>query len=192
MADKLRRRVGTRSLPILFLIYGVLFALGAVILPFLSNHDLATEANENELRTISGSVLHAPYWTCCRREEINIEVLGSDGIHHLTQKNMDGVFPKIMHEITALRVGDKVTARTKHDPFGDNLEWVSEIQRNGVTILSYQDTRLFYKRLRARQRLLCRWMGGLAVIFLLTAILLRKKFGAWADTRSRNQHASVS
>lgn len=156
--------------------------MAAIAIPLLSN---AYTAKENDLRTISGIVERAPYITHPAKgaNKLQLFVRGSDGLHHLTQNDMDGWVPGIMDPIMKLRVGDDVTARVKHDPLGGNFDWLWEMQRNGTTILSYQNTHLFYEYADKRRRLFSYWAAGLAVALLLGAILLRKKFGAWSDTR---------
>jgi len=113
---------------------------------------------------------------------LRILIRGSDGLHHVTQNDMGRLVPGIMDPIMDLRVGDKVTARVEHDSLGRNLDWLWELQRDGVTILSYQDTHLFMQRRNMRIRQLCHWAGVLAFVSFSVAILLRRYFGAWKDT----------
>lgn len=182
MIESTKRKTTIRNLPILFLGEGVIFAVAAIAMPLANNADTA---KENDLRTISGIVQRAPYITGPGKggNKLQIFVRGSDGLHHLTQNDMSGWLPGIMNPIMNLRVGDNVTARVKHDSLGRDFDWLWEMQRNGTTILSYQNTYLYYEHVGIRMRLLSYWAAGLAVALFLGAILLRRKFGAWSDTR---------
>jgi len=91
---------------------------------------------------------------------------------------MGHLVPGIMGPIMNLRVGDKVTARVERDLLGRDLDWLWEMQRGGITILSYQSTYLFMERRNVRIRQLCRWAGVLAFVSFLVAILLRRHYGA--------------
>jgi hypothetical protein len=181
MSDRPRRKATYRNLPVLLLIWGVIFAAVALCRPFASNSFLP---KEKELRTISGIVQRAPYITRPGRggHKLQIFVLGGDGLHHLTQDDMGHLVPGIMDPIMKLRVGDKVIARVEHDPFGRYLDWLWEMQRGDTTILSYQDTHLFMERRNVRIRQLCNWAGILAFVSLAAAIFLKRHFGSWRET----------
>lgn len=182
MTNSPKRKTTIRNLPILFLVEGVFFAVAAIAMPLANN---AYTAKENDLQTISGIVQRAPYITGPGRggDMLQIFVRGSNGLHHLTQNDMSGWVPGIMDPIMNLRVGDNVTARVKHVPLGGDFDWLWEMQRNGTVILSYQNTHLYYAHADKRRRLFSYWAAGLAVALLLGAILLRRRFGAWSDTR---------
>jgi hypothetical protein len=182
MSDRPWRKTSSRDLPSLLLVFGWIFTAAALCGPFASDSFLA---KENDLRTISGLVQRAPYITGSGKggNKLHIFVRGSDGLHDFTQEDMGHLVPGIMGSIMDLRVGDKVTARVEHDSFGRDLDWLWEMQRGGITILSYQDTHLFMERRNVRIRRLCHWAGVLALVSFLVAVLLRRHFGAWKDTR---------
>jgi hypothetical protein len=164
------------------LIFVVIFAAFALCRPFASDSYLA---KEGDLQTISGSVQRAPYVYHGSKGAAHLHILvrGSDGLYDLTQDDMDRGFPGIMSPIMDLRVGDKVTARVKHDSLGRNLEWLWELQRDGKTILSYQDTHRYLEHQNMRMRRLCSWAGGIAFLLFLIAVLLRMHFGAWTGNK---------
>lgn len=167
-----------RNLPALVLIFGVGAALTALCGPFASDSRLP---KENDLQVISGLVQSTPSTTGPGKggNKLHILVRGDDGLHILTQEDlMCQVAPGIMD----LRVGDKVTARAEHDLLYRNVDWLWELQRGGVTILSYQDTRRYYEWRNRRMRKFCHWSGILTPVLFLVAILLRRRFGAWQDT----------
>jgi len=162
-----------RDLSGVILVFAVIFALGAMM-------SFATDAgtvNPNALQTISGTVEHAPFMSYGMKGGSNIHVFvrGNDRVYDLTQEDMSGFVPGIMDGIMALRVGDKVTARVKHDALGRNLDWVWEIQCNGVTLLSDQEIHLFSERRNARLRLMGHWASGLSLAMFSLAIFLRKR-----------------
>jgi len=111
--------------------------------------------------------------------KLHILIRGNDGLHHLTQEDLSDDVPGVM----ALRAGDRVTARVRHDPFGRDLDWLWELRRDGVVILSYEDTYRYFERVHVADLRLAHWTGILAVGLFALAVLLRRHFGAWRDTR---------
>ena len=181
MADSPQRSARIRDLPKLFLVLGVLFALAAVTIPILAGNDLA---QESDLQTISGSIVRRPYRTVGHGSTIvHIWINGSDGLHQILQDDLSGLVPGLINGTMGLRVGDKVIARVQPNGVnGWNRLW--EMQRNGITILSYQDTQLAVERLNRRYLLSDPWVAGLAVVFFLAAILLKRRFGTWGAPRT--------
>jgi hypothetical protein len=177
MSDRPWRKTSSRDLPSPLFVLGWIFTAAALCGPFASDSFLA---KENDLRTISGLVQRAPYITGPGKggNMLQLFVRGSDRLHHLTQDDMGGLVPGIMGPIMNLRVGDKVTARVERDSPGRGLDWLWEMQRGGITILSYQGTYLFMERRNVRIRQLCRWAGVIAFLSFLVAILLRRHYGA--------------
>jgi hypothetical protein len=152
VSDKARRKATRRELPALFLIYGAIFAAGALGLPFAASRDLA---KKSDLHSISGSVQSAPRTTISGKAgtKLHIFIRGNDGLHHLTQDDLSRDVPQIMD----LRAGDNVIARVKHDSLGRDLDWLWELQRDGITILSYEDTNRHLQRRNAGIRELAHW-----------------------------------
>ena len=109
--------------------------------------------------------------------KLHIFIQASDGAHHLTQDDLTQDVPGIMD----LRAGDNVTAGVRRDSLGRDLDWLWELRRDGVTILSYDETRQFLEHRNARIRELAHWAGALFLGLFVTAILLRNHFGAWRD-----------
>ena len=77
--------------------------------------------------------------------------------------------------------GDNLTALVRRDFLGRNLEWVWEVQRDGVAILIYDQTQRFLERSKERTQVIANWAGVLSMGLLVAAILLRMHFGAWRD-----------
>lgn len=176
LTDGPQRSTRIRNLPTLFMCLGVLFALAAIAIPILAGNDLA---KENDLQIVSGWIVRAPYITTSHGDRVNLWIRGSDGIHHVYQEDLSGLVPGLINGTLNLRVGDKVIARVQpNGVLGWNRLW--EMQRNGTTIVSYQDTHLAVERLNRRYLLSAPWMAGIAFIFLLAAIFLRRRFGAWS------------
>jgi hypothetical protein len=109
--------------------------------------------------------------------KLHIFLRGNDGVHHLTQDDLSQEVPAIMD----LRAGDNVIARVKRDSFGRDLDWLWELQRDGITILSYEDTYRYFQHRSARTREIAHWAGAVSLGFFVVAILLRKHFGTWRD-----------
>jgi hypothetical protein len=176
VSDTARRKTTRRDLPALCLIFGTIFAVGALGLPFASNLDLA---KESDLHSIAGLLQSAPQTTVSGKAgtKLHIFIRGSDGLHHLTQDDLSQDVPGIM----ALRAGDNVTARVKHDSLGRDLDRLWELQRDGVAILSYKDTYQYLQRRHARVRELAHWAGALSLGLFVVAVFLRRHFGAWRD-----------
>lgn len=188
MTNRAPRGARIRNLPQLFLILGVLFALAAITIPILADNDLA---EQNELQTVSGSIARAPYRTTSHGDTvINIWIRGSDGLHHIYQEDLSGLVPGLINRTMDLRVGDNVIARVQpNGVLGWNRLW--EMQRNGITILSYQDTHLSIERLNRRYLLSAPWAAGLAFVFFLAAILLRRRFGACTDRSLQEKQSQI-
>jgi hypothetical protein len=176
VSDRVRRKTTRRDLPGLCLIFVTIFAACALGLLFAANLDLA---KESDLHSIAGSVQSMPRTTFSGKagSKLHIVIRGSDGLHHLTQDDLSQELPGIM----VLRAGDNVTVRVKHDSLGRDLDWLWGLQRDGVTILSYEDTYRYLQRRNARVRELAHWAGALSLGLFVVAILLRRHFGAWRD-----------
>jgi hypothetical protein len=170
-----------RDLPAVFLIYSALFAVAAFALPFGASLDVV---KESDLQTVAGSVQSAPRIRNGGKGGIKLHIFvrASDGLHHLTQDDLSGDVPSIMD----LRAGDNVTARVKHDSLGRNLDWLWELKRDGDTILSYEETRRYLERRNARIGKIVPWVGAISFGLFVTALLLRRHFGAWRDATSRS------
>ena len=176
MSDEVRRKATRRVLPTLFLVYGAILAAFALGWPLAANLDLASKS---DLHSIAGAVQSAPRTTFSGRAgtKLHIFINGNDGLHHLTQEDLSRDVPQIMD----LRAGDNVIALVKHDSFGRDLDWLWELQRDGITILSYEDTYRCLQRRNAKMAKLAHWAGALSPGLFAVAIVLRR-FGARRDT----------
>lgn len=167
-----------RDLPAMFLMYGVIFALGAFGLPIANNLDNKI-IQEKDLQSISGTVQSAPRTTSGKGSmHLHIYLRASNGIFHLVQDDLTRSVPAIMD----LRTGDRVTARVSPDRTRE-VNWLWELRREGSTILSYEDTCRWIEGCKARGRVIAHWTGGLSLGCFALAILLRKYFGAWRDSK---------
>jgi hypothetical protein len=61
------------------------------------------------------------------------------------------------------------------------VDWYWEIQRDGQLVLSYEETEQYLKQRLLRSEKAAGFMGGLAGLLLVAAVVLRKRFGAWRD-----------
>lgn len=135
-------------------------------------------AKKSELYRISGTVQSASSTVSGKaRRKLHIFVWDGNRLHHLTQDDLFYEVPALR----GLRAGDSVAALVRRDSFGRNLEWVWEVQRDGVTILSYEQTQRFLEREEERMQVIARWAGALSIGLFVVAILLRIHFGAWRD-----------
>jgi hypothetical protein len=170
-----QRRWTRRDLPALCLIYGVIFALAALGLPLGAKLDMA---KRSELHGISGTVQDTSRTNFPKAgPKLHIFVQDSDRLHHLTQDDLSYKVPALRN----LRAGDNVTALVRRDFFGRNFEWVWEVQRDGVTILSYDQTQGFLEHRMERMQAIALWAGVLSIGTSMVAIFLRMRFGAWRD-----------
>jgi len=170
------RKATARDLPVLCLLFGGIFAFGALALPLAAKLDVA---KKSELYSVSGAV-ESVSWTSSGKAGRKLHIVVNDGrrVHHLTQNDLS-------HEVPALRSvqrGDNVTALVRHDFLGRDLEWVWELQRDSVAIVSYEQTRTFLDGERERLLKTARWGGALSIALLFAAIFLRIRFGGWRDS----------
>lgn len=169
------RRATRRDLPALCLIYGVILALAALGLPLGAKLDMT---KRSELHAIYGTVQDMSRTNLSKAgPKLHIFVQDSNGLHHLTQDDMSCEVPALR----SLRAGDNVTALVRRDFLGRNLEWVWEVQRDGVTILTYDQTQEFLEQTRERMQAIALWAGVLSIGTFMVAIFLRMRFGAWRD-----------
>lgn len=179
------RKATRRDLPALCLIYAVIFAFAALGLPLGAKLDMT---KRSELRAISGTVQDMSRTNLSRAgPKLHIFVQNSSGLHHLTQDDLSHEVPALR----SLRAGDNVTALVRHDFLGRNLEWVWEVQRDGVTILSYDQTQGFLEQTRERMQTIALWAGVLSMGTFIVAILLRMRFGAWRDNTNPSEQPTA-
>ena len=156
------------NLPKMFLVLALV--LGGLALFTPASRRLST-AGENDLRSFSGIVQQVP-----TREGdglIRIRVATSDGEHDLFVEDLSH-----LQEIMDLRPGDSITARAQ-SWLGELHVW--ELQHDGATIESYQETRQFSDRALQHGQASALWAGLVASIFLIVAIVLRLCFGVWSQ-----------
>jgi hypothetical protein len=176
-----KRKTTRRDLPFLCLIYSVPFAFAALALPFGASLDMA---KKSELHSLSGTVQSISRTDLPKAgPKLHIFVTERNRLHHLTQDDLFYDVP----ELRTLRAGDNVTALVRRDFFGRNLEWVWEVQRDGVTILSYDQTQESLERRKAQVQVVAHWAGLLSIGLFVVAILLRMHFDTWQDSARRNQ-----
>jgi len=174
-----RRKATRRDLPALCVIYGVIFAFAALVLPLGARLDMA---KRSELYSISGTVQDMSRTDPPKAgPKLHIFVQDSNRVHHLTQHDLSYEVPALRR----LRPGDNVTALVRRDFLGRNLEWVWEVQRDGVTILSYDQTQGFLERTKEQMQAIALWAGVLSIGTFMVAIFLRMRFGAWRDNTNR-------
>ena len=173
---KARRRATRRDLPVICLIYGVIFAFAALALPFAAKLDTA---KKSELYPLSGTVQSISRTNSGKAgRKLHIFLWDRNRLHHLTQDDLFYDVPALQ----SLRAGDNVTALVRRDFFGRDLEWVWEVQCDGRTVLSYDQTQRFLEQVKKRMLVIARWAGALTAGLFLVAILLRVHFGAWRDS----------
>ncbi len=141
-------------------------------------------AKRNELYPISGTVRDMSRTDLPKASpKLNIFVQDSTRVHHLTQDDLSSEVPALR----GLRAGDSVVALVRRDFFGRNLEWVWEVQRGGVTILSYDQTQRFLERAKERMQNIALWAGILSIGTFGVGIVLRMRFGAWRDNTNQSR-----
>jgi hypothetical protein len=164
-----------RESPALCLIFGTFFGIFGLLFPYVASLDVASKS---ELQSVSGSVEQIYRKHVSRgSEKIDILVLGSDRIHHLTQDDFTDRVP----EILTLKAGDKVTAKVKPDSMGRDLEWFWELKRNGVSILSFEATREYFERRGIHNTKLTLAAGVVSICLFALGFVLKRHFGAWRD-----------
>jgi hypothetical protein len=170
-----RRSATRRDLPALCLLYSVIFALAAIGLPFGAKLDMA---RKDELRSITGIVQDTSRTNLSKAgPKLHIFVRDGDRVFHLTQDDLSNVAPAVCN----LRAGDNVTALVRRDFLGRDLEWVWEVRRDGVTLLSYEQTERYLEQSMGRMKVIAVWAGVISIGLLGLAIRLRTHFGAWSE-----------
>jgi hypothetical protein len=174
-----------RDLPAICLIYGVIFALAALGLPLGAKLDMA---QKSELHTISGIVQDSSRTDLPKAgRKLHILVQHSNRVYHLTQDDLSYEVPALR----SLRPGDNVTALVRHDFLGRDLEWVWEVQRDGVTILSYDQTQRFLEQIKEQMQAIALWAGVLSIGTFVLGIFLRMRFGAWRDRTKQSRQPTT-
>jgi hypothetical protein len=170
-----RRSLTVRDMPTLFVLFGGILAAGAVGIPLAEQLDLA---NEHDLVAVSGQVDRI-YVTNRPRAGRNLQIAlrSSDRVHNLTQEDMSAVIPAI----GSIKPGDEIDARVSHDTVGRNLEWIWVLNRDGKTIVSYQDTENFLQALHSRTRWFTYGTGLSSICLIVAGVAMRRRFGAWRD-----------
>ncbi len=174
-----RRKATRRDLPALCLLFGAIFALAAAALPFAAKLDLA---KRSELYRVSGTVQRVER-TSVGKAGPKLHIFINDGnrVHHLTQNDLSYDVPALR----SLEPGDKVIALVRRDFFGRDLEWVWEVQRDGATILSYDETQRFLEQ-GTQLGIAARFAGAFSFALFVMAVALRIRFGAWRDRSLSN------
>lgn len=167
------RKTTRRDLPGICVGFAAIFALSAVAFLIASRLDVASPRN---LQMISGQVVLVSHTHGGKTTpKLDVFVRGSDGLHHLTEDDLTEDVPALK----ALRQGDLITAMVQP---GRDLDSLWELRRNGVTLLSVEDTTQYLKRRSARSLRFASAAALLAVALLILGVVLRSYFGAWYDT----------
>jgi hypothetical protein len=170
--------ISLRDLPCTLLVIATVVAGCALLLPLVR---WLTMAKESDLQLVAGSVLQAPALDTPPDPVIRIlvETNGHPIVIYEDDVSLSG-------EIMKLKWGDQVTARVKllragvsEDSPGEYHIW--ELERNGVTIQSYQDAYRYQTRANERSTTYALGLGLLSAILLTLALALRMHFGAWVD-----------
>lgn len=181
-----RRLPTRRDLPALCLLYSVIVAAGAIGLSFAVKLDLVSKS---DLQPLSGTV-EGVFRTNSAKAGLKIHILvrADTRLHDLTQDDLSQDAPQLM----SLRAGEYVTALVRHDSFGRDLDWLWELQRDGATLLSYDQTRQFFERRNENIRILAHWVDALSLALFVLAILLKWHFGVWREKRGFSQSVSAN
>lgn len=104
-----------------------------------------------------------------------MDIRGDGRIYHLVQHDLGDSVPGLL----TLQFGDNVIADAAPDKLGRDLDWVWELKRDGVTLLSYADTSNDFGRRAARALMVAHVSGVISLGLFALGILLRRYFGAW-------------
>lgn len=168
------RRYSRRNLPYMFLILAIVVGFIALLVPASRRLSMA---KESDLKFVAGSVQQAPSLVQTKGSPIiRIRVETEDGLQNLFLEDLSH-----SREIMNLEPGDHVIARVQSF-FGQSDIW--ELQRDGVTIESYQDAYLYSTQALEQGTTNALWLGLVSSILLTVAVVLRMFFGAWRDSTS--------
>ena len=166
-----QRQFSSGNLPYFFLILTIALGFVAVALTVMTKLAMA---KESDLKSVAGSVQQAPEWLRGNGGKlpiILIRVVTDDGLYDLDEFDLSH-----SGEVMNLRPGDRITARVR--PLA-TYHSVWELKRDGVTIQSYQETRLFQAAQNAQSERNALLSVLAASISLTVALALRIYFGAW-------------
>jgi hypothetical protein len=168
-----RRSLTVRDMPTVFVIFGGILAAGTVGIPFAERLDMPSE---RDLVSVSGQVVSIDFTNRPKAgRKLQIALQSSDRILNLTQEDMSAAIPVI----ASIKPGNKIDARVRHDLFGRDLEWLWVLNRDGKTLVSYQETEHFLQVFHARTIWLTYGAGLLSVCLIVAAVAMRLRFGAW-------------
>ena len=184
-----RRRGATRrDLPALLLFYGIIVWVFAIL---FACSDIGRLAAGSPLETVSGTVV-----SVFRREGkagnyFNLIVQTPGGLRHLTQEDLlMWPLPEAHHFIP----GDRIRAKVRHQTLHD-LEWCWELNRNGIEILTLDQTERYLQTTDEKDRRFNHkfnlWALAISIGLLGCAFALRRHFGSWTD-KTRGSSAELS
>lgn len=162
------RGFSTQNLPRMFLVLGGMLGVIALLSPLSRQFFMA---GEGDLTSFAGTLLQAP--TRDANGLLRISLQTSDGERDLLVEDLSH-----LQEIMNLQPGDSITARAQ-SLLGENHIW--ELEHNGVVIESYEEMREFSDQKLQQGKAPALWVGFVASIFLVLAIVLRLVFGVWSQ-----------
>jgi hypothetical protein len=133
-------------------------------------------ASRSDLQTISGRVQLISHTQRGKAgSKLHIFVRGSDRLHHLTQEDLTDGVPTLKTQ----QVGDLITAMARPDMLGRDLDWLWELRRNDVMLLTFEETKHYLEHRNDRVRTVAFGAAVFSVALFILGVVLRRRFGAW-------------
>lgn len=166
-----------RDLPLICLMVSVWAAIGTVGFVFAAW--LSVPPTIGELVSVSGRVVDAYVKKDSGkgRRQVHVLVQASDGLHDLAQDDLSTAIDQVLNVLK----GNDVVALVQLGSIAQPVDRLWELRRDGTTLLRYQDTVDAVEGINRRGSELPKYLGGLAVLFLVGALTLRRRFGAWRE-----------
>ena len=170
-----QQKISKNDLPGLAILFSVIFFFLSATLIYGWKLDFEEKSS---LTSIAGVVSGFDQTNKSKAgRKMHIYLSSKEGRYHLTQDDITYSFPLLL----TLSKGDRITALVAEDCCGRDLYWVWEIDRDGETILSYEDTLNALKDSAMRSGPIGQYVLYLACLLLVTGLVLREKYGVWSS-----------
>ena len=167
-----------RDLPIAFMIWGVAFGIFASVQALGRIGDAKQIHPESSLIAISGTVERIAYRQTKSTRIADVTVKNSDGVYVLTSDSWSNAI-----DGSSLAIGDRVRSETWPN-FTTQLNAAWSLQRDGETIVSYNQTLLDRQSKQRSDIRFTEVLAFVSMLLLVAAIVLRLYFGAWSAPRA--------
>jgi hypothetical protein len=170
-----KRKLTRRDLPSVCMALGTFILIGALILSFGST----TIEEKSNLQLMSGTVSGLNERAVKGGRALTIYV--KDGVREYSLSQDHLLY--IGCDISSIHIGDKIVALVKPSSINQDVKKVWEISRNGILVLSYEQTRKYFERVNENVNQTFHIMLTIPFVLFAMGIVLRVFFGAWKEPK---------